>query len=53
MGELPAADPFNSFMLDFTAEQKYEIAKLYSEHYKQKTMMNLQSMGIPMPQFKY
>ena len=41
MGELPAADPFNSFMLDFSPEQKFEIAKLYSEHYKRKTMLNL------------
>ena len=29
-GELPCVDPFNIFMLDFTSEQKFEIAQLYS-----------------------
>lgn len=53
MGQLPAADPFNSFMLDFTSEQKFEIAKLYAEHYKQKTLQGLLSMNIPIPKFQY
>ena len=37
-GELPCADPFNIFMMDFTSDQKFEIAKLYSQHIKQRTL---------------
>ena len=36
-GELHCADPFNIFMMDFTGEQKFEIAKLYSQHIKLRT----------------
>ena len=52
-GELPVADPFNSFMLDFTADQKFEIARKYSEYIKQQTHLSIQSMGAQIPEFKY
>ena len=52
-GELPCADPFNIFMMNFTSEQKFEIARLYSEHIKQRTLQGLQAIGEPVPQFSF
>ena len=52
-GELPCADPFNIFMMDFKSEQKFEIAKLYSQHIRQRCLNDLQAIGEPIPHFTY
>ena len=38
---MPVADPFNIFMMEFTSEEKLQIAKLYSQHTLKKTIMTL------------
>ena len=52
-GKLPCADPFNIFMMNFTSEQKFEIARLYSEHIKQRTLQGLHAIGELVPQFSF
>jgi len=39
------ADPFNIFMMEFSSEEKLQIAKLYSKHTLTKTLQTLKALG--------
>lgn len=52
-GEGPVADPFNIFMMEFTPEEKFRIAQLYSYHTHKNTISSLHAQGIEVPSFTY
>lgn len=52
-GEVPVADPFNIFMLNFTPEQKFMIAKSYSQFIKNQTLNSFTNLGKAVPTYRY